>query len=75
METTADRAGWVGIESNFKGGGRMIRVIAKINKTKDEKSLQLIKEVVKAMVSHIPVKVGEYWIYGEIPVEFEVKEK
>lgn len=53
----------------------MVRVIAKINKAKDEKSLQLIKEAVKAMLSHIPVKVGDYYMYGIVPIEFEVKEK
>ena len=53
----------------------MIKVVVKINKTKDEKSLQLIKEVVEAMVNCIPVKVGDYWIYGKIPVEFEVNGK
>lgn len=53
----------------------MIRVVAKINNSKDEKSLQLIKKAIKAMVSCTPVRVGDYWIYAEIPVEFEVKEK
>lgn len=53
----------------------MIKVVAKINKTKDEKSLQLIKEAIKAMVNYIPVKVGDYYMYGIVPVEFEVNEK
>lgn len=53
----------------------MIKVIAKISKPKDEKSLQLVKEAVKAMVSHIPVKVGDYYVYGMVPIEFEEMKK
>ena len=53
----------------------MIRVVAKITKTKDEKSLQLINEAIKAMVSHIPVKVGDCWMYSVVPVEFMEGEK
>lgn len=49
----------------------MIKVLTKINKTKDEN----IKEAIKAMVSCTPVKIGEYWIYGKVPVEFEEIEK
>ena len=53
----------------------MIRVVAKITKTKDEKSLQLIKEAIKAMISSIPIKIGDYWMYGMVPIEFEEIEK
>lgn len=48
----------------------MLKVIAKI-KTTDEKSLNRIKEAIKEMASHIPVKIGDYWVYGIVPVEFE----
>jgi len=53
----------------------MIRVVAKINNAKDEETANLIKEAIKGMVGHIPVKVGDYWMYGVIPVEFEKAEK
>ena len=48
----------------------MIRVIAKI-KAKDKESEQNIKAAVKSMINIIPVKLGEYWVYGMVPLEFE----
>ena len=48
----------------------MIKVIAKI-KAKDKESEQNIKAAVKSMINYIPLKVGDYWVYGAVPLEFE----
>ena len=54
----------------------MIRVVAKINtKGVSEENVKLIKETVQAMVSTIPVKIGDYYMYGMTPLEFEELEK
>ena len=52
----------------------MLKVTAKI-RAKDKKAMEDIRFVVRAMVSSIPLKIGDYWMYGAVPVEFEVNEK
>ena len=48
----------------------MNRVIAKII-AKDKESEQNIKAAVKAMINYSLLKVGDYWVYGMIPLKFE----
>lgn len=48
---------------------KMIRVVAKLE-PKNKETDKLIEEVVKQMISRIPIKVGKYWMYGKVPVEF-----
>jgi len=48
----------------------MIKVRAKI-RAKDEESLEAIREVIEQYVNSIPIQVGDYLVFGAVPLEFK----